>query len=98
MLEETCGLAAARVDDHHPPAAPDDASEHVADAGRREQAALGDERVGADHEEEAGASQVRDWHQQRRSVEQGAGGEAVVDVLAARLVVAGRAEGVHETA
>ena len=51
-----------------------------------------DERVGAHHEQEVGALEVGDRHQQRRAVQQRARGEAVVHVLRAGRVVVRRAD------
>ena len=68
----------------------------LAHARGRQHRAVRDERVGSQHQQEARALEVGDRHQQRRAVEQCAGGEAVVHVLRAGRVVVRRAERVEE--
>ena len=53
------GLGAARVDDDHAPPARPDAGEAAAHVGSAHQAAVGNERIGADDEEEVGPVHVR---------------------------------------
>jgi hypothetical protein len=96
MLVLLGGLGAARIDHDHAPSAIDDRVELLADARSRQHRAVRDERVRADHQQEAGPLQVRDREQQRRAVEERRGREAVVHVLRARGVIVRRAEPVEE--
>ena len=75
------GLGLARIDDQHPAAAFDDVVHAVLDPRHGEHAAVGDDRVRADDDEQVGAQHVGHRQRQRRPVQQLAGHEAVVDVL-----------------
>ena len=96
VLEHPRGLRAARIDDDHAPAALGDRVQLVLHPRRAHHAAVRDQRVGADHQEEVGAGEVRDRHDVRRPVQERARREAVRNVLAGRRVEVRRAEGVHE--
>ena len=96
VLELARGLRAARIDHHDSPAAIGDRVQLVLDPRSAHHRSVRDERVRADDQQEISSSEVRDRQQERRAVEQRAGGEAVGDVLGGGGVVVRRAEPVEE--
>ena len=82
------GLGAAGVEQHHAAATLADGPQAFAHAGRGEDAAVTGERIGAQHQQEVGAVDVRDGQQQRMPEHLGGG------VVVGQLVSAGRAEAV----
>ena len=60
VLERAGRLGPARIDDDDPAAALDDRVQRVLDPRCGEDAAVGDEWVGADDQQEVGAREVRD--------------------------------------
>ena len=97
VLEGPRRLRAARVDDDDPAAAVADRVQLVLDPRRGHHAAVRDQRVGADDQQEVGAGEVGDRDLERRAVEELAGGEAVGDVLGGGGVVVRGAERVGES-
>ncbi len=91
-----CGFGAARIDHHDPPAAAHDGGQVVFDAGCPHGAAPGHQRVGAEHQQEVGARQVRERQLTVGAVEQVAGDEAAVDVLRSRGVEMPGSDARHE--
>src|SRR5581483_4945370 len=79
VLEGLGRLRPAGVDDDHAPAPLLDGQQPLPDAGDGPHAAVGDERVGPDEEEEVTALEVGDGVGQRVAVEHGAGRPPVVD-------------------
>ena len=92
------GAAAARVDDDHLAAAVADAAQPTGHVGRRQQAAVRRERVGAQHQQVVGAVDVGHRHAEGRAEHQ-PGGHLLGHLVdrAGRVDVA-RAEGLHERA
>ena len=70
VLEVLRGLGAARVDDDDAAAALDDVVQLLLDLRRGQHAAVRDERVRTEHQQEARALEVRDREQRRRAVEE----------------------------
>ena len=83
-LELGGGLGLARIDDQDAAAALDDVVHAVLDPRHGEHTAVGDDGIRADDDEKVGAQNVGHRQRQWRAVQQLAGDEAVVDVLADR--------------
>ena len=96
VLEGGGGLGSPRVDDDDAAAPGGDRVQLVLDPRSAEHAAVGDQRVGADHEQEVGAGEVGDRDDEGGAVEEGAGREAVGDVLGRGGVGVGGAERVEK--
>ena len=90
------GLRAPRIDDDDPAAAGGDRVQLVLDPRSAHHAAVRDQRVGADDQQQVGAREVGDRHLEGRAVEEVAGREAVADVLRRGGVEVRRAERVEE--